>query len=71
MIVEASSQGQTAQAGLPTKGSKTSPTSAEPMQMSVVLDSGSSPAPLISVFQLAWLSAPTRTAAKTRFSKAR
>src|SRR5487761_2279616 len=68
MITDAISQGQAAEAGKPTSGSSTSATTPEPIEISVVVESGSSPI-LISAFQPAWQAAANRTARKTRFSK--
>ncbi len=67
MITEAISQGQAAPAGKPTSGSNTSATTPEPIEISVVVESGSSPI-LISAFQPAWQSAANKTARKTKFS---
>src|ERR1019366_2989707 len=67
MITEAISQGQAAQAGRPTSGRNTSATMPEPIEISVVIESGSSPT-LISAFQPAWQSAANSTLRKTRFS---
>jgi hypothetical protein len=50
MITEAISQGQAAASGIPAKGKHTRPTTAEPIAISVVVESGSSPT-LISAFQ--------------------
>src|SRR3972149_7856233 len=68
MTPEAISHAQAGQAGIPTKGRKTSATTPEPSEISVVVESGSSPT-LISAFQPAWQSAANSTARKTKFSK--
>src|SRR5512139_1711744 len=67
MITEAVSHGHDAQAGTPTNGTNTSATTPEPSEISVVVDSGSSPT-LISAFQPAWQRAANSTARKTKFS---
>src|SRR6185437_4355877 len=69
MTVEAAIHGQEAAAGTPAKGRAASATTPEPIEMSVVVESGSSPT-LISAFQPAWHSAANRTARKTAFSNA-
>jgi len=50
MITETINHGQAAAAGTPTSGKRTSATTPEPMEISVVVESGSSPT-LISAFQ--------------------
>src|SRR5882757_5120154 len=67
MRIEATIHGHAAKAGRPTNGKKTSATTPEPSEISVVVDSGSRPT-LISAFQPAWQSAANRTARKTKFS---
>src|SRR6476659_5260385 len=61
MTTDAASQGQAAKAGTPTSGKNTSATTPEPIEISVVVDSGSSPT-LISAFQPAWQAAAKKTA---------
>src|ERR1039457_6820553 len=67
MTTEATSQGQAGDAGRPTNGRNAIATTPEPIEISVVVESGSSPT-LISAFQPAWQSAANRTARKTKFS---
>src|ERR1019366_2118230 len=67
MTTEAISQGHAAEAGSPASGSNTSATTPEPIEINVVVESGSSPT-LISAFQPAWQSAANSTARKTRFA---
>src|SRR6185437_1511527 len=67
MTTEEISQGQAAWAGAPTNGRKNSATKLEPIEIKVVVESGSSPT-LINAFQPAWQSAANKTARKTRFS---
>src|SRR6185312_7573053 len=68
MIIDAMSHGAEAAAGMPVIGRKTRLTSAEPVTISVVVESGSRPT-LISAFHPAWQSAADSTARKTTFSK--
>ena len=70
MTVEATIQGQAATAGMPANGNATSATTAEPSEIKVVVDSGSSPT-LMSAFQPAWQAAANKTARKTAFSNSR
>src|SRR5665811_2615387 len=67
MTTEAISHGQSSHAGMPVSGRNTSATTPEPIEISVVAESGSSPT-LISAFQPAWQRAANRTARNTTFS---
>src|SRR5674476_647538 len=67
MTTEAISHGQASHAGMPVSGRNTSATAPEPIEISVVVESGSSPT-LISAFQPAWQRAANSTLRKTRFS---
>src|SRR5512135_1600511 len=67
MTTDAISQGQAAQAGTPTNGRNIKATTPDPIEISVVVESGSSPT-LISAFQPAWQAAANKTARKTKFS---
>src|SRR6185437_10604849 len=69
MTDDAISHGHDAAAGMAKKGSATSAMAAAPIEIRVVVESGSSPT-LISAFQPAWQSAANRTARKTIFSNA-
>src|SRR5665213_1612260 len=67
MKAEAIIHGQAAAAGTPANGKQIMPTTAPPTAISAVVDNGSRPT-LISAFQLAWQSAPNKTAMKTKFA---
>jgi hypothetical protein len=67
MAIDAINQGHAAQAGTPTSGMNTSATTPEPIEISVVVESGSNPT-LIRAFQPAWQAAANKTARKTIFS---
>ncbi len=67
MATDAINHGQAAQAGIPTSGINTSATAPEPIEINVVVESGSSPT-LISAFHPAWQAAANKTARKTKFS---
>src|SRR4029077_4328562 len=66
-MTDAISQGQAAEAGMPTSGTSARATKPAPSEIKVVVDSGSSPT-LISAFQPAWQAAANKTARKTKFS---
>src|SRR6478752_7270124 len=67
MATDAANHGQAAQAGAPTSGMNTSATAPDPIEINVVVESGSRPT-LISAFQPAWQAAANKTARKTKFS---
>src|ERR1700745_221723 len=67
MATDASNQGQAAPAGTPVSGTNAKATTPAPSDISVVVDSGSSPI-LISAFQPEWQAAANRTARKTKCS---
>src|ERR1019366_7320848 len=67
MTTEAISHGQASHAGMPVSGRNTSATAPEPIEINVVVESGSSPT-FISAFQPAWQRAANRTARNTTFS---
>src|SRR6185312_6507294 len=69
-MTDAISQGQAAEAGMPTSGTSARATKPAPSEIKVVVDSGSSPT-LISAFQPAWQAAANKTARKTAFSNSR